>query len=27
VQHREVMNHESDLFKTYFKSITLLEGG
>jgi len=21
------MNHESDLFKTYFKSITQLEGG
>lgn len=27
IQHREVMNHESDLFKTYFKTITLLEGG
>ena len=27
VQHREVMNHESDLFKDYFDEITLLEGG
>ncbi|XP_062521639.1 gelsolin-like protein 2 [Corticium candelabrum] len=27
VQHREVMNNESDLFKTYFKMITLMEGG
>lgn len=27
VQHREVMKHESDLFKSYFSSITLLEGG
>ncbi|XP_046844533.1 gelsolin-like protein 2 [Xenia sp. Carnegie-2017] len=27
VQHREVMNHESDLFKSYFEHITLLKGG
>lgn len=27
VQHREVMNHESALFKTYFDSVTLLKGG
>ncbi|EDO49236.1 predicted protein [Nematostella vectensis] len=27
VQHREIMNHESDMFKTYFKSITYLKGG
>ncbi|XP_003388924.1 PREDICTED: gelsolin-like protein 2 [Amphimedon queenslandica] len=27
VQHREVMSHESDLFKSYFGSVTLLEGG
>ena len=27
VQHREVMNHESDLFKSYFKNVTLLKGG
>ena len=27
IQHREVMNHESELFKSYFKTITLLEGG
>lgn len=27
VQHREVMNNESNLFKSYFPSITLLEGG
>ena len=27
VQHREVMSHESDLFKDYFDEITLLEGG
>ena len=27
VQHREVMNHESEMFKSYFKSIELLEGG
>ncbi|CAB3999204.1 gelsolin 2 [Paramuricea clavata] len=27
VQHREVQNHESSLFKSYFEHITLLEGG
>ena len=27
IQHREVMGHESDLFRTYFSEITLLEGG
>lgn len=27
VQHREVMNNESNLFKSYFGSITLMEGG
>ncbi|XP_072051174.1 gelsolin-like protein 1 [Amphiura filiformis] len=27
VQHREVQGHESALFKTYFKSITLMKGG
>ena len=27
VQHREVMGHESELFKGYFDEITLLEGG
>lgn len=27
IQHREVMNHESELFRSYFKEITLLEGG
>ena len=26
-QHREVMGYESNLFKTYFKCIELLEGG
>jgi gelsolin len=27
VQHREVQDNESDLFKTYFKAVTLMEGG
>ncbi|XP_063969374.1 gelsolin-like protein 1 [Lytechinus pictus] len=27
VQHREVMDFESDLFKSYFEEITLMEGG
>ena len=27
IQHREVMNYESELFKGYFKTIKLLEGG
>ncbi|XP_011405971.1 PREDICTED: gelsolin-like protein 2 [Amphimedon queenslandica] len=27
IQYREVMGHESDLFRTYFSEITLLEGG
>ncbi|XP_072051176.1 gelsolin-like protein 2 [Amphiura filiformis] len=27
VQHREVMDHESDMFKTYFPTITKMEGG
>lgn len=27
VQHREVMDYESDLFKTYFPTITKMEGG
>ncbi|XP_054773805.2 gelsolin-like protein 2 [Lytechinus pictus] len=27
VQHREVMNKESDLFKTYFKRLTYMNGG
>ncbi|XP_046850101.1 gelsolin-like protein 1 [Xenia sp. Carnegie-2017] len=27
VQHREVMNHESELFKSYFDYFLLLEGG
>jgi gelsolin len=27
IQHREVMGHESSLFKTYFDEIVLLEGG
>ncbi|KAL8569179.1 hypothetical protein ACOMHN_035449 [Nucella lapillus] len=27
IQHREVQNHESDLFKSYFKTLTYLSGG
>ncbi|XP_064634759.1 severin-like isoform X2 [Lineus longissimus] len=27
IQHREVQNHESDLFKTYFDELTILDGG
>lgn len=27
IQHREVQDHESDLFKSYFKEITILRGG
>ncbi|XP_014772820.1 gelsolin-like protein 2 [Octopus bimaculoides] len=27
IQHREVQGHESNLFKSYFKNITLLKGG
>ncbi|XP_072165326.1 gelsolin-like protein 1 [Diadema setosum] len=27
VQHREVMGHESELFKSYFDAITTMEGG
>ncbi|KAL4219351.1 hypothetical protein ACF0H5_021931 [Mactra antiquata] len=27
IQHREVQDHESKLFKSYFKSITILRGG
>lgn len=27
IQHREVQQHESELFKSYFKSITYLKGG
>ncbi|XP_060587201.1 gelsolin-like protein 2 isoform X1 [Ruditapes philippinarum] len=27
IQHREVQGHESELFKSYFESITILKGG
>ena len=27
IQHREVMGHESELFKSYFPEIIQLEGG
>ncbi|XP_052780681.1 gelsolin-like protein 2 [Mya arenaria] len=27
VQHREVQGHESELFRSYFKSITIMKGG
>lgn len=27
IQHREVQDQESDLFKTYFKRIEIMEGG
>ncbi|XP_071953968.1 gelsolin-like protein 1 [Antedon mediterranea] len=27
VQHREVMDYESELFKSYFQAITIMEGG
>ncbi|XP_060587221.1 gelsolin-like protein 2 [Ruditapes philippinarum] len=27
IQHREVQNHESELFRSYFKTITILKGG
>lgn len=27
IQHREVQDYESDLFKGYFKKIELLQGG
>lgn len=27
IQHREVQGHESDLFKSYFKSLTYMKGG
>lgn len=27
IQHREVMEHESDLFKSYFKAISKMKGG
>lgn len=27
VQHREVQNHESELFKTYFDELTIMKGG
>lgn len=27
VQHREVQDHESELFKSYFKTVTIMKGG
>ncbi|CAG5121225.1 unnamed protein product, partial [Candidula unifasciata] len=27
IQHREVQGHESDLFKSYFKTMTIMKGG
>ncbi|XP_059150418.1 gelsolin-like protein 2 [Physella acuta] len=27
IQHREVQDHESELFKSYFKTITIMKGG
>ncbi len=27
IQHREVQDHESEMFKTYFNTVTILNGG